>query len=190
MIITVWGKAWSGKWTCINLLQQNVYNLYGITYEIISVGDIKRALAEEMKLSIQEFNLLGERPENILSFDNKYEEMQKKLDPESNILLDSRLSYRCQPSAFKLFLDVDDLEWARRINSANRNTDDHWSLEETIRINQERNRLDAERYLRLYNTNPRDTSNYDLVVDTTTRTPQEIVNIILSELQRKDILSN
>lgn len=184
MIITVWGKAWSGKWTCINLLVQEIKYIYTFTYTIISVGDMKRELAKEMNLSIQEFNLLWELPENIASFDRKYEEMQKALNPSSRIILDSRLSYWCQPQAFKLFLDVDDTEWAKRINGANRETDNHGSLQETIRMNKERNRLDSERYMRLYNTNPWDLGNYDLIIDTTILTPEQIVAKILWELKK------
>jgi cytidylate kinase len=51
-------------------------------------------------------------------------------------------------------------------------------------MNQERNRLDAERYMRLYNTNPWNLDNYDLVIDTTTATPAQIVTQIMEELHQ------
>jgi cytidylate kinase len=54
-------------------------------------------------------------------------------------------------------------------------------------MNQERNRLDSERYIRLYNTNPRDLNNYDLVIDTTHFSPQKIVEKILEEFQQRII---
>jgi cytidylate kinase len=59
---------------------------------------MKRELAKKMNMNIQEFNLLGELPENVEKFDKTYEEMQKNLDPRANIILDSRLSYWCQPT--------------------------------------------------------------------------------------------
>jgi cytidylate kinase len=71
---------------------------------------MKRELAKKMNISIQEFNLLGEIPENIASFDKQYEDMQKSFKADSRIILDSRLSYWCQPQALKLFLDVSDIE--------------------------------------------------------------------------------
>lgn len=102
MIITLGGKAWSGKGTVSKILAQQLH------YEIISIGSLKRKLAEEMGLSISEFNLLGEKPENQKEFDLKYEEYQKNLPLESSIILESRLGFLCQPKAFKVFLDIRD----------------------------------------------------------------------------------
>ena len=47
MIITLWWKAWSWKWTVSKLLAEK------LNYEIISIGTLKRKLAEEMWLSIR-----------------------------------------------------------------------------------------------------------------------------------------
>ena len=44
-----------------------------------------------MGLSISEFNLLGDKPENQHEFDLKYEEYQKNLDLNSQVILESRL---------------------------------------------------------------------------------------------------
>lgn len=85
MLITLGGKAGSGKGTVSKLLADK------LGYEIISIGSLRRKFAEEMGLSIYEFNLLGEKPENQKEFDLKYEEYQKSLNPSSKILLDSRL---------------------------------------------------------------------------------------------------
>lgn len=85
MLITLGGKAGSGKGTVSELLADK------LGYEIISIGSLRRKFAEEMGLSIYEFNLLGEKPENQKEFDLKYEEYQKSLNPSSKILLDSRL---------------------------------------------------------------------------------------------------
>lgn len=52
---------------------------------------MKRKLADEMGISIYEFNRLGDLPGNAEKFDKQYEEYQKGLDTNSNILLESRL---------------------------------------------------------------------------------------------------
>ena len=65
MIITLWGKAGSGKGTVSKLLAQE------LDYEIISIWTLKRKIAEEMGLSISEFNLLWEKAENQREFDLK-----------------------------------------------------------------------------------------------------------------------
>ena len=110
MIITLGGKAGSWKWTVAKLLSEK------LGYEIISIWNLKRKLAEEMGLSISEFNLLGEKPENQHEFDLKYEEYQKNLDLNSQVILESRLWFLCQPNAFKVFLDVND-EVANKSNT-------------------------------------------------------------------------
>lgn len=173
MIITIGGKAWSGKSTCSKLLAEK------LGYKRISIGDLKKQAAEEMGISIQEFNLLGDLPENQEEFDLKYDRYQQGLDIQSNIILDSRLSYRCQPDAFKVFLDVDPIEWARRILGDHRPADYHQSLEETIASTEQRNIADGRRYMDLYQTNPWDLLNYDLVLDTSEKTAAEVVTAII-----------
>jgi cytidylate kinase len=86
-----------------------------LQYEIISIGDMKRKLAAEMGINIQDFNLLGDKPENQKEFDLKYEEYQKNLTLTDNIILDSRLGFYAQPHAFKLLLDVDEKVASERI---------------------------------------------------------------------------
>jgi cytidylate kinase len=109
MLITLGGKAGSGKGTIAKLLTEK------LDYEIVSIGDMKRKLAEEMGLNIQDFNLLGDKPENQQEFDLKYEEYQKNLHLDDNIILDSRLGFYAQPKAFKVLLDVDEEVASKRI---------------------------------------------------------------------------
>ena len=87
MIITMSGKAGSGKWTVSKLLAEKLW------YQHISIGNMKRELATAMGLTISEFNTLWELPENREKFDLKYEEYQKNLDIHSDIILDSRLGF-------------------------------------------------------------------------------------------------
>ena len=143
MIITLWWKAWSWKWTVSELLADR------LGYEIISIGTLKRKLAEEMGLSILEFNLLWEKPENQKEFDLKFEDYQKSLDLESKILLESRLGFLCQPKAFKVFLDISDEIAAERILWAHRSTDNYEDAESMLKATKERNESDKKR--KIYN---------------------------------------
>ena len=104
MLITIWWKAGSGKWTVSKLLAEKLW------YEIVSIGDMKRKLAEEMWINIIEFNKMWDNPENAKEFDLKYEEYQQNLKLSDNIILDSRLWFYAQPHAFKILLDVDFLK--------------------------------------------------------------------------------
>lgn len=171
----MWGKAWSWKWTVSKILAEK------LGYEIISIWDMKRKLAKEMWLNIHEFNLLWEKPENAKEFDLKYEEFQKCLDLNSNIILDSRLGFFTQPNAFKILLDVSEEIAGERIYKAERDTDKQESLQAAIEEVHNRNKADYERYIKLYNIDLRDQQNYDLVIDTWDKSPNEVAEIILEK---------
>ena len=170
-------KAWSGKWTVSKLLAEKLW------YEIVSIWDMKRKLAAEMWINIIEFNKMGDNPENAKEFDLKYEEFQQNLKLTDNIILDSRLWFYAQPKAFKILLDVDEEIAGERIFKAERSTDKHATKNHAINEVKERNSSDKERYMKLYNVDLWDPNNYNLVIDTSERTPEEVLEIILDEFK-------
>ena len=173
----MWWKAWSGKWTVSKLLAKELW------YEIVSIWDMKRKLAAEMWINIIEFNKMWDDPEKSAEFDLKYEEYQKNLKLTDNIILDSRLWFYAQPKAFKILLDVDEeIAW-ERIFKAERDTDKHASKKHAIAEVKERNLGDEERYKKLYDVDLWNPNNYNLVIDTSERTPEEVLNIILEEFK-------
>ena len=175
MLITLWGKAGSGKGTVSKLLAEELW------YEIISVWDMKRKLAAEMWINIIEFNKMWDDPEKSAEFDLKYEEYQKSLKLTDNIILDSRLGFYAQPKAFKILLDVDEEVAWERIFKAERDTDKHTSKKHAVDEVKERNSSDEERYKKLYDVDLWNPNNYNLVIDTSERTPEEVLQIILDE---------
>ena len=177
MLITIWWKAWSGKWTVSKLLAKELW------YEIVSIGDMKRKLAAEMWINIIEFNKMWDDPEKSAEFDLKYEEYQQNLRLSDNIILDSRLGFYAQPHAFKILLDVDEEVAWERIFKAERDTDKHASKKHAIAQVKERNSSDEARYQKLYNVDLWNPNNYNLVIDTSERTPEEVLQIILDEFK-------
>ena len=175
MLITIWWKAWSGKGSVSKLLADKLW------YEIVSIGDMKRKLAAEMGINIIEFNKMWDNPENAKEFDLKYEEFQKNLKLNDNIILDSRLWFYAQPKAFKILLDVDEKIAGERIFKAKRETDKNTTKKHAIDEVKERNSSDEARYMKLYNVDLRNAENYNLVIDTSERSPEEVVEIILDE---------
>lgn len=173
----MWWKAWSGKGTVSKLLAEKLW------YEIVSIGDMKRKLAAEMGINIIEFNKMGDNPENAKEFDLKYEEFQKNLNLNDNIILDSRLGFYAQPKAFKILLDVDEKIAGERIFKAKRKTDKNTTKKHAINEAKDRNSSDEARYQKLYNINLWDPNNYNLVIDTSERTPEEVLEIILDEFK-------
>lgn len=177
MLITIWWKAWSGKGTVSKLLAEELW------YEIVSIGDMKRKLAAEMWINIIEFNKMWDDPEKSAEFDLKYEEYQQNLKLSDDIILDSRLWFYAQPHAFKILLDVDEeIAW-ERIFKAERDTDKHASKKHAVAQVKERNSSDEARYQKLYNVDLWNPNNYNLVIDTSERTPEEVLQIILDEFK-------
>ncbi len=179
MIITITGKAGSWKSTVAKLLAQK------LNYEYISIGSMKRKIAEEMWLNIIEFNKLGEKPENQKEFDLKYEDYQKTLALDSKIILESRLGFFCQPNSFKIFISVDDNIAAQRIYWEGRSTDSYKSLEDAYEDTKKRNQEDIDRYQALYQINYQDSKNFDLVIDSSHKTPEQVANEIIAAYQKK-----
>ena len=177
MLITMWWKAWSGKWTVSKLLAKE------LGYEIISIWDMKRKLAAEMWINIIEFNKMWDDPDKSEEFDLKYEEYQKSLKLTDNIILDSRLGFYAQPKAFKILLDVDEEVAWERIFKAERDTDKHATKKHAVAEVKERNSSDEARYQKLYNVDLWNPNNYNLVIDTSERTPEEVLQIILNEFK-------
>ena len=173
----MWWKAWSGKGTVSKLLAKELW------YEIISVWDMKRKLAADMWINIIEFNKMWDDPEKSAEFDLKYEEYQKNLKLTDNIILDSRLWFYAQPKAFKILLDVDEEVGWERIFKAERDTDKHANKKHAVNEAKERNSSDEARYMKLYNVDLWNPNNYNLVIDTSERTPEEVLQIILDEFK-------
>ena len=173
----MWWKAGSGKGTVSKLLAKELW------YEIISIWDMKRKLAADMWINIIEFNKMWDDPEKSAEFDLKYEEYQKNLKLSDNIILDSRLWFYAQPKAFKILLDVDEKVAWERIFKAERDTDKHATKKHAVAEVKERNSSDEARYQKLYNVDLWNPNNYNLVIDTSERTPEEVLQIILNEFK-------
>lgn len=173
------GKNGSGKWTVAKILAEK------LGYKHISIGGIKRDLAHDMGLTISEFDILWEKPENKEAFDLKYEDYQKNLDINEKIILDGRMSFYCQPKSFKVFLDVSDDEAARRIfGDKERIGDEYTSLEAVKEATLKRNADNIQRFKELYNVDISDTANFDLVVKTDEKTPQQVAEEIIIEFNK------
>lgn len=181
-MITIGWRNGAWKWTLTKTLSKILW------YEIISIWNIKRKLASEIWLTILEFDTLWrENPEKAKEFDLKYEDYQKSLNPNDAIVLDSRLSFMCQPKAFNVFLNVEDNEWAKRVFEHQRDDDESSSFEAVLLANQKRHQWQYEAYMKLYKIDLFDTNNYDLVIDTTTLTPEQVVNKVLEWYQARKI---
>ncbi len=125
MIITVSGKAGSGKSTVSKLLAKKL----GLKH--YSSGDFMRQMAKERGVTLAELSKQAEQDKGAI--DKEIDERQKELGKkENNFVIDGRLSAFFIPNAdFKVFLDCDDDVRAKRILGDDRGTENTNGLKET-----------------------------------------------------------
>lgn len=182
MIIALSGLSGTGKTTIKNLLAER------LGLKSYSMGDLRGKMALERGMTIDELNALGM---NDSSTDREVDEFQTTLGKtEDNFIIDGRLSWYFIPQSFKIRLTVDPTVAATRIFNAKRNETgredepDFSSIEETEHILADRIAQDEVRYQKWYGFSLKNDGKYDLVVDTTHRTPAEIIDVILAAIPK------
>ena len=174
-IITITGDIASGKGTVTSLLQKE------LGYEVYKNGAYVRKLAKEMNMSIVEFQEHLNAHEEI---DRRIENSAKKYAEENdNLIVDARLGFYAVPHSFKIYLKVDLDESARRAynDSVRADTEKYNSLEAAKKDIKYRFEQENIRYLKTYDVKRSDMSNYDLVIDTTNITAEEVAKEILEK---------
>jgi len=178
VIITISGAPGSGKSSVAKALALRL----GLRH--YSVGDLRRRLARERGLTIDEYNRLGESTDET---DRTPDEYQARLGREEDgFIIDSRLGFHFIPHSFKVRLDVDPQAGAERIFRAERAKEHaerrYSSAAEVRNADAAREASDRKRYQMYYGISYEDDRHYDLIVDTTNRTAEEVVDIIAEEL--------
>jgi len=177
MIITISGTAGSGKSTAAKLLAKK------LGFKHYSNGDFMRDMAEERKISLIE---LGKIAETDRSIDEELDRRQIELGRnEDDFIIDSRLGFHFIPNSVKVYLDADFEERAKRTLADNIRKEHHVNLETTKKSIRIREASEKKRYKEYYNLDPSDKNHYDLVVDTTSITPEEAVEKILEFIRKK-----
>jgi len=87
--------------------------------------------------------------------------------------------------SFKIFLSTEINVSANRILSDKwRNIENYTSQNEAIDMIIARKNSEIKRYMNLYGTNCTDLSNYDMIIDTSYISPEEVADIILAEYDK------
>jgi cytidylate kinase len=178
MLISITGRLGSGKSTICGILNKE----YG--FEIFSTGTINREFARSLNISTLELN---ERLKTDPELDKQIDGTVTRLSIEKKdekLIFDSRMAWHFAKDTFKIFLTIDPMEAARRVMLNQRGAEEHYSsVEDACEGLLKRGNVERERFIQIYGVDYFDHNNYNLIVDTTSRTPEEIVKIIMEHYE-------
>jgi predicted cytidylate kinase len=170
MRITISGPPGSGKTTVCERLSEL------LSIECVISGNLFREMARNHDLTLEEFGELASR-------DPQYDTMldQRMLEiawENENIILEGRLAAhmlaRNEIPAFRVLLDAAMEERTRRVAEREGIT-----LEEAEMAIRTREECEAKRYREYYDIDIHDLSVYDLILDTSHVSAEEVADIIL-----------
>ena len=180
MNITITGNLGSGKSSVAKILKEK-------GYEYSSTGNVFRQLAMEKGLSVEEFNKQVNEAagRGDHSVDKMIDDTTTRIGEERDkVVFDSRLAWHFAPKSFKVFIITDIDEASRRVfNDSLRANSESYESQGTCRkalIN--RQKLETVRYKEVYDIDYYDMSNYNLVIESTNASPDEIAQEILDKM--------
>ena len=180
MNITITGNLGSGKSSVAKILRER-------GYEYSSTGNIFRQLAMEKGLSVEEFNrqINEAASRGDHSVDKMIDDTTARIGEErDNVVFDSRLAWHFAPKSFKVFIITDIDEASRRVfnDSLRANSESYDSQDTCRKALISRQKLETVRYKEIYDIDYYDMSNYNLVIESTSASPDEIAQEILDKM--------
>ena len=174
--ITLSGELGSGKSTVAN------YLISKMPFRIVSAGLLFRQLAAKHGMSAKEFN---EFIENDPKYDHYVDDTMAELGrTDEKIIFDSRMAWHFVPSSFKIYLYVDVDTATERIFNDKGRVSESYSDKATARQEIiDRRKSELLRYQNFYHCNLDDYSNYDLIVDTSHASRDEVNELVFNSFK-------
>lgn len=180
-IITIAGRPGSGKSTASKGVAEE------LGFQHFSSGDLFRAIGKERGSNVTQANLAAEKDGDI---DHLVDQRLRDIGAtEDQIVIDSRMAWHWMPYSFRVYLDLDLETAARRILQniePARMESEHIPSDPLEYATALQSRLDSEarRYKALYDVNPYDHANYDLVIDANAHGPEEVLKEIVAKYRQ------
>jgi cytidylate kinase len=170
--ISITGDLGSGKSTVCRFLKDK----YGLN--IYSIGQIQRSLAQKYNMDVLAFNKYMEsHPEIDEEIDT---ELTKIGQRDEDMVLDSRMAWHFVPDSFKVYLTVELDEAARRVmNDERGRVETYACIGDAKECLSERKRSENLRYMTKYGVDCSNLDNYDLVIDATSISPEQVADSIM-----------
>jgi len=176
MIITISGKQGAGKTTLAKALAKN------LEYEIISIGDLRGQIAKERNITIDELNEIGKKEKWV------HEEADKKTieigKTKNNFIIEGWIAWNFIPKSKKIFLEVDPEIGAKRIFKNQRPDEAPCSnIKEMKQMLKKRLDITNNSFKKYYRIDFLNKENYDLIINTTNLSIEEMVNKTIESLK-------
>lgn len=174
-VIALSGDLGSGKTAVSEVLASR------LRLRRVSTGDLQRSIAQELGMTTLELNQYSETHPEI---DDRIDGMLRDMERTGEaVILDSRLAWHFVPSAFKVHLVVDPTTAAERILSRPGGAvEEYASVDEAIAKLTARRESERKRFVDLYDIDITRWRNYDLVIDTTQASIDEVAGTICEVL--------
>jgi CMP/dCMP kinase len=176
MIITITGKPGSGKSTMGKMLAEKFKLKY------YSAGDFFRKMAKEKGMSLKEYSTLAQKEKEHDTLTDKWQEDLGK--NEDDFVVEGRTSHLFIKKAIKIYLDVDKEEGAERIMKEKRDDEIMLDKKNAIELWEHRVNSEIDRYSRYYNVNIHHPAQYDLFLDTTNLSKEEVFNKLVEFVEK------
>jgi len=165
--ITITGDPGSGKSTFARTVAEKT------GYQLITTGNIFRKLAAEKGISLTALNELAEKQAEI---DAVVDDYLKSLNGHpGNLVLDSRMGWYFIKNALKIRLTVDpEVAVARIFQDKAHLREKFATIGEAMQEVERRRASEISRYKSLYGVDIGDTSNFDLVINTSHKAPKDV----------------
>jgi predicted cytidylate kinase len=173
VIVTVGGLPGTGTSTLCGILEREL----GLPY--VYAGQIFRQEAASRGLSLGELNELAQSDKSV---DLELDRRQVELLRTGNVILEGRmagwLSYRYELAALRVWVVCDEEERIRRLVERDGGDPETQRVATAERVAQEQ-----DRYRRYYDADVNDSSIYDLILDSTSRTPADLAAEVLGAVR-------
>lgn len=181
MNISITGNLGSGKSSICRILKER-------GFDIISAGSIFRELAVEQGMSVEDFNqkVNEDIKRGDHSVDDMIDQRTARINRErDNVVFDSRLAWNFAPDSFKVFVMVDIEEAARRVYHDSLRSDSE-TYDSPLSCRQglvHRQQMEKQRFKELYQIDYYRMSNYNLVIESTSASPEDVAQEMIRSFQ-------
>ncbi len=174
-LITITGQLGSGKSTVSKMLVKR------LNWQYYSTGMAQRMIAQKRGVSTIELNRLTITDPSIdHEIDAVFQNPPWQNQP---CVVDSRLAFHFLPDSLKVCLKVDMQVAAKRVWLAKGRISENYANEqETFNYLKQRTELEHAHFIKNYQLDITDVNQFDLVIDTTNLTPEQVCDKILSSL--------